>query len=29
MTWAEEASLNVDQDQEYVWLRFASALTSP
>lgn len=28
MTWAEEASLNVDQDQEYVWLRFASALAS-
>jgi GNAT superfamily N-acetyltransferase len=27
MTWAEEASLNVDQDQEYVWLRFASAPT--
>jgi GNAT superfamily N-acetyltransferase len=26
MTWAEEASLNLDQDQEYVWLRFASAL---
>ncbi len=29
MTWAEEASLNADQDQEYVWLRFASALASP
>jgi GNAT superfamily N-acetyltransferase len=28
MTWAEEASLNVDQDQEYVWLRFASVLAS-
>ena len=28
VTWAEEASLNLDQDQEYVWLRFASALAS-
>ncbi len=28
MSWAEEAALNVDQDQEYVWLRFASALAS-
>ena len=28
MTWAEEAALNVDQDQEYVWLRFSSALAS-
>ncbi|HEX3453123.1 MAG TPA: GNAT family N-acetyltransferase [Gaiellaceae bacterium] len=28
MTWAEEASLNVDQDQEYVWLRFAPGLAS-
>ena len=28
MTWAEEASLNVDQDQDYVWLRFAPGIAS-
>jgi GNAT superfamily N-acetyltransferase len=28
MTWAEEAALNVDQDQEYVWLRFSPAVAS-
>jgi GNAT superfamily N-acetyltransferase len=28
VTWAEEASLNLDQDEEYVWLRFASAVAS-